>query len=185
MCQRHIFFSIEVYFSLFNLARPRHPAVIEYLVDITNVLTGRNDGDDDAEEEDMETVFDNITNTLQMSEKDLQSCHRNTATRTARHIMRFKYPNPRSNFQFNLIHKSIIDSIISKLISAVFLLFQRRLDTIGYTRIANPNDQSSDIVIKGAMGNYIATTLFQGRIRNNVPAGDVQEDHPEEENMNN
>ncbi|CAF3887793.1 unnamed protein product [Rotaria sordida] len=83
------------------MPRPRHPKVIEYFVEITNVLTGR--GDDDEEEEDMETVSNSILTSLNMTQDQLKSCHGKTATSTARHIMKYKYPYSEPNFKFSEI----------------------------------------------------------------------------------
>ncbi len=63
----------------------------------------------------MAEILDNILSSLNMTDKQLKTCHGKTATATARHIMKFKYPHPSPNFKFNEIDESIIQSIISKL----------------------------------------------------------------------
>ncbi|CAF1510675.1 unnamed protein product, partial [Rotaria sordida] len=90
------------------MPRPKDPRVIQYLIEITNILTGNvNDT-----QEDLGDVLLEIMEVLNMSEEQLARCHGRTATATARHIMKFKYPNPSPNFKFSKIDDNILQTII-------------------------------------------------------------------------
>ncbi|CAF3397303.1 unnamed protein product [Rotaria sp. Silwood1] len=120
-------------------ARPKDPRVIQYLVEIANILTDNRNG-----EEDLGDALEKIMAVLNMSEEELQQCHGRRATETARHIMKFKYPNPSRDFKF-----SDISDVVKMIIK--------------YTRISNPSDSVLDVDIRHAMGNYVAAYLFKAK----------------------
>ena len=146
------------------LERPKDPRMIKYLIDITDILRGKVDEDEDPGE----TLIE-IANTLKMSEKDLQMCHRKTATGTARHLMKFFYPNPPPDLKLSKIDKNVIDSIISKLRHAYFFSFLYIFIFLEYTKFSNPNDIVSETDVRHAIGNYIAAYAFKNKLlKNNV-----------------
>ncbi|CAF1665910.1 unnamed protein product [Adineta ricciae] len=125
------------------MPRPKDPKVIQYLIEITNILNQNKNN----EEEDLGDALENIMGHLEINEHDLQLCHGRSATVTARHIMKFKYPNPDDNCTIRNIGEAVIQAIIK------------------YTRISNATDQCSDADIRHAIGNYLAVQRFQNRTR--------------------
>jgi hypothetical protein len=75
---------------LFDLARPNHPAAIEYIINTANILNNI-DGNQDR-------CILYLIKTLGMDKEDLWKLIKRTATATARALLRYKYPNPAINF---------------------------------------------------------------------------------------
>lgn len=96
-------------FAVF-LARPKDPKVINYFIELTNLLCA----DQENYEEDKGDILCDIMDTLKMTESELQKCHGKTQTATVRKIMKWKYPNPSANLKFTDIDEVIINAIISK-----------------------------------------------------------------------
>jgi hypothetical protein len=78
---------------------------------VTNILTGNGDQEN---QEDKGEVLTKIMDDLKMSENDLGLCHGRTATKTARHIMKFLYPYPKHEDTIKNMDSNIVQSIISK-----------------------------------------------------------------------
>ncbi|CAF1686983.1 unnamed protein product, partial [Adineta ricciae] len=122
--------------------RPKDPKVIQYLIEITNILNQNQNN-----EEDLGDALENIMEHLEINEHDLQLCHGRSATVTARHIMKLKYPNPDDSCTIRNIGEAVVKAIIK------------------YTRISIATDQCSDADIRHAIGNYLAVQRFENRTR--------------------
>jgi hypothetical protein len=107
-------------YSLSILARPVEPSVIRYLIEITDILRGIHKDDD--EEEDEETIFEKIKETLDMNEQQLSECHRKTATATARRIIKHIFPFPTAEDKKILKDELFIKAVISELILKFYLI---------------------------------------------------------------
>ncbi|CAF2790931.1 unnamed protein product [Rotaria sp. Silwood2] len=134
--------------------RPKDPKVIKYLIDITDILRGKVDENDEEPGE----ILLKIMEDFDVSEKDLLMCHRKTATRTARQIMKLLYPNPSPNLKLNNIDEYVIISIIK------------------YTKLSNPNDKVNEADIRHAIGNYIAVHAFKQKQLKNASSKIVTKD---------
>ncbi len=85
--------------------------MVQYFIDVANILSGSND---DGEDEDEDDVLTNVMDELKMTEKDLQLCHRKSATLTVRKIMKHLYPNPDKDCRVKTIDESILKAVFSK-----------------------------------------------------------------------
>ncbi|CAF1686064.1 unnamed protein product [Rotaria magnacalcarata] len=128
--------------DFFLTARPKDRKVIQYLIEITNILSGN----DKIVEYDIGETLTDIMSDLNMSEQQLQQCHGRSATVTARRIMKFKYPKPDQDLKIKKIEESILQAIIK------------------YTKISNPADTASEASIRHAMSNYVAVQKFKNRL---------------------
>ncbi|CAF2091869.1 unnamed protein product [Rotaria magnacalcarata] len=124
------------------MPRPKDRKVIQYLIEITNILSGN----DKIVEYDIGETLTDIMSDLNMSEQQLQQCHGRSATVTARRIMKFKYPKPDQDLKIKKIEESILQAIIK------------------YTKISNPADTASEASIRHAMSNYVAVQKFKNRL---------------------
>ena len=100
----------EIVFAAF-LARPKDPKVINYFIEVTNLLCA----DHGDSEEDKGELLCEIIDTLKMTESELQKCHGKTQTVTVRKIMKWKYPNPSVDLKFADVDEAVISAIMSNM----------------------------------------------------------------------
>ncbi|CAF1213472.1 unnamed protein product [Rotaria sordida] len=112
------------------MPRPSNPSVIQYFIEIANILAGNSN---DGEQEDKDEMLEKIKLDLNMTENQLIMCHGRNSTKTVRKLMKFIFPNPTENETIKSIENNIIESIIK------------------YTRIANPTDRTEDTALRHAI----------------------------------
>ncbi|UJR29617.1 hypothetical protein I4U23_017165 [Adineta vaga] len=105
---------------------PKDPKVIHYFIEVTDILRGVHNNEDD---EDRENLFEMIIKELSMDEKQLLKCHSKTATATARQIMKHLYPIPTQECKDRLSDESFWKAVVK------------------YTRLSNPADPTTDVEI--------------------------------------
>lgn len=84
--------------------------MVRYFLDVSNILRNEMEQSDFDKGE----LLSEVMESLNMTEKELLSCHGKSATSTARKIIRFMFPNPEDDFKFSDVADSIVDGIISK-----------------------------------------------------------------------
>ncbi|CAF3987808.1 unnamed protein product [Rotaria magnacalcarata] len=118
------------------IPKPKHPDVIQYFVEISNILANQVDIVDTT------PFLIEIMDALKMSEEQLKKCHKKTQTATARCLIRFIFPTPEPSFKLSNVDKFIIDGIIK------------------YSKYVNPVDNASGVEVRRAIGYYFSSSAY-------------------------
>ncbi|CAF3398783.1 unnamed protein product [Rotaria socialis] len=118
------------------IPKPKHPDVIQYFVEISNILANQVDIVDTT------PFLMEIMDALKMSEEQLKKCHKKTQTATARCLIRFIFPTPEPSFKLSNVDKFIIDGIIK------------------YSKYVNPVDNASGVEVRRAIGYYFSSSAY-------------------------
>ncbi|CAF2996045.1 unnamed protein product [Rotaria sp. Silwood2] len=105
-----------------------------------------------------------IVKILKIDANKLLKCNGKTSTATARSVIKAMYPNPRSNFRYRDVDKSIVDSIIN------------------YTKLSNPNDKVSDAERRRAVSNYFSYLTHRRKIKEMIGAYRVASELKKDDN---
>jgi hypothetical protein len=92
------------------LARPMDQSTINYLMDISKILSGESNLDADEKSD----ILFHVTSVLDVTEKQLQDCKGKNIRITVRQIMKMKYPDPPLNFKFTEVDRKYIGATRGK-----------------------------------------------------------------------
>ncbi|CAF3284080.1 unnamed protein product [Rotaria socialis] len=127
------------------LARPTDQTTIDYLIDIGKILSGEANLDPDEKSE----ILLNITTTLDLTEKQLETCKGKNIRITVRQIMKMLHPDPPNDFKFAEVDRNHVAAVRE------------------YARLAHPREEKlyTDGDLNHAMGNLFAVKTHKQNLK--------------------
>ncbi|CAF3719626.1 unnamed protein product [Rotaria socialis] len=125
--------------------RPTDQTTIDYLIDIGKILSGEANLDPDEKSE----ILLNITTTLDLTEKQLETCKGKNIRITVRQIMKMLHPDPPNDFKFAEVDRNHVAAVRE------------------YARLAHPREEKlyTDGDLNHAMGNLFAVKTHKQNLK--------------------
>ncbi|CAF3574286.1 unnamed protein product, partial [Rotaria socialis] len=127
------------------MPRPTDQTTIDYLIDIGKILSGEANLDPDEKSE----ILLNITTTLDLTEKQLETCKGKNIRITVRQIMKMLHPDPPNDFKFAEVDRNHVAAVRE------------------YARLAHPREEKlyTDGDLNHAMGNLFAVKTHKQNLK--------------------
>ncbi|CAF3308081.1 unnamed protein product [Rotaria socialis] len=127
------------------MPRPTDQTTIDYLIDIGKILSGEANLDPDEKSE----ILLNITTTLDLTEKQLETCKGKNIRVTVRQIMKMLHPDPPNDFKFAEVDRNHVAAVRE------------------YARLVHPREEKlyTDDDPNHAMGNLFAVKTHKQNLK--------------------